>query len=154
MSSVFTSTVKPHQALCGIVPSISVSCFSETLHFLSGGQLSTLYFFMMVSLFMSVHKCVCGSEKLSAGCFIAPCCKGSEIGGRQPAVTPFPPDSFPVPHTTAVVQPVSDICGAHTAAESQNKHTNWKDRIAHIHSYTRVHQVKQRPSNSKTLAIS
>lgn len=79
----------------------------------------------MVSLFMCVPMCVCvvcECDIVSSVCFIVPCGKGSgllDVVVDRLAVTPFPPDSFPVPSTAAVVQPVSDLCCAHTDTDTE-----------------------------------
>lgn len=53
--------------------------------------------------------------KLSSARFIVFHGRGSGSSSRQAAVTPFPPDSFPVPSTAvAAVQPFSDLCRIHT----------------------------------------
>ncbi len=86
-------------------------------------------------LFMCAHN-VCVVVVVVCVCFIAPCGKGSGCGGRQATVTPFPPDSFPVPSTAAVVQPVSDLCCVHTDTDTHRINTHVSQ--IWLHMYTLV----------------
>lgn len=135
---VFIPKVKPQPSLCGL--KILHVIFAVTWHFTREGQ-STLNdhgHFCALSLWSPclcacTSVCVvCESVNLSAVCFIVPCGKGSGCSGRQAAVTPFPPDSFPVPSTAAVVQPVSDLCCAHTDTDTHRISTQISHMRLHI----------------------
>lgn len=75
---------------------------------------------MVNSVIVSLFLCVFTSVKLPQVCFIALCGNGSGCGSQHTAVTPFPPDSVPVPCTASVVQPLSDVCCAHTDTGTQS----------------------------------
>lgn len=85
-----------------------------------------------VCAYVRVYVCAGKCEIVSSVYFIAPCeCSG--CGGQKTVVTPFPPGSYPVPSTAAVVQPVSDLRCVHTDIAAQgNIHINWQDMIAHV----------------------
>lgn len=83
-------------------------------------QWPDLYPGIMGSLVMCVSVYgVYTSEIASNLCFTALCGKSSGSSGWQAAATPFPPQSFPVPSTAAVVQPFSD----HAVYTQINTHT-------------------------------
>ena len=72
---------------------------------------------------MCLFVCVCVwcvSVTLSpAYVLFHPVARVMDVVVNRLAVTPFPLDSFPVPSTVAVVQPVSDLGCAHTDRDTQ-----------------------------------
>lgn len=55
-------------------------------------------------------------------CFTVPCGKCTGCDGWQAAVTPFPPDAFPVPSMITVVQPLWPMLYAHRQQRIRKVH--------------------------------